>query len=105
MRSIRIAALLLGSAFLLASASAFAANHTGRISLYHLNSGVAGRGVCIQTAPAMPNTWACLWKNNPLYSEMSELMLQAHVNNRSCTISWNGPDPNGWNLISIVECR
>lgn len=105
MKGLEIAALLAGSALVLASAPVFAASHTGKIALYHLNSDVAGRGVCVQTLPAMPNTWACLWKNNPLYSEISALLLAGYVNNRTCTITWNTADPNGWNLIAIAECR
>ena len=105
MKRISVAAMFVGTVVLLAGGTASAAEQTAKISLYHLNSAISGRGVCVQTQPAMPNTWACLWKSNPLYTEISTLLLQAYLTNRTCTISWNGPDPSGWNLISIVECR
>jgi len=84
---------------------AMAAANSGRIANYHLNSEVPGRGVCVRMAPDLPGTgWACLWKSNPLYNEISTLLLQAQVNGRNCNITWNVQDPNGHNLISIAEC-
>ena len=105
MKISKFAAVFAGSVFMLTGATAFAATHTARLSLYHLNSTVSGRGVCVQTQPAMPNTWACLWKNNPLYTEMSALLLHAYLSNKTCSITWEQPDANGWNLITLVECR
>ena len=89
---------------LLVSTTALAASHTGTVSLYHLNSNVAGRGVCVQTSPAMSNTWACLWRGNPLYDEISQLLLKAYIDDRRCTIRWSTTDSHGWNLIELVEC-
>jgi hypothetical protein len=105
MKRVNVAAMLAGSVLLLTSAPAFAATHTAKISLFHLNSAVHGRGVCVQTQPAMPNTWACLWKNNPLYTEITDLLRDAYVTNKTCSITWDKPDPNGWNLVALVECR
>lgn len=100
-----VAAGLAGAALALASAAAMAADSTGKIALYHLNSEVEGRGVCVQMTPALPNTWACLWKSNPLYSELTGLLLQAFITNKTCTIIWRGPDPNGWHQVAMAECR
>ncbi len=105
MKSSKFAAMFAGSVLLLTSATAFAATHTAKLSLYHLNSDVGGRGVCVQTLPAMPNTWACLWKSNPLYTEIATLLLHAHLANQTCSITWKSADAHGWNLITQVECR
>lgn len=76
-----------------------------RISLYHLNSTVLDRGVCIRTTPPLPGTgWACLWKDNELYEEITDLLLNAYITRKRCNYTWNGLDPNGHNLLLLVEC-
>lgn len=105
MKRISIAIMLAGTFVLAPVSTASAANHTAKILVYHLNSAIAGRGVCVRTQPAMPNTWACLWKDNPLYTELSALILHAYLGNRTCSITWDSLDPSGWNQISSVECR
>ena len=102
--------MLLGVTALLAcllatSGTALAGTGSGTISVYHLNSAVPGRGVCVQMVPALPNTWACLWKSNALYQELTELLLQGFLWQKSCTIAWSALDPNGYLLIEWAECR
>lgn len=99
---LRVAAVLGG--LLATSGTALADSHGGTISLYHLNSAIAGRGVCIQTTPALPGTWACLWKSNPLYQEITTLLLNGFVFKRYCTISWTSMDSSGFPIIDLAEC-
>lgn len=92
-------------ALTLSSTIALAASQTGTISQYHLNSDVAGRGVCVTMSPGLPGTgWACLWKDNPLYNEISQALLQAIVNNRQCNVNWATTDSSGHALINMVSC-
>ena len=101
----KITAMLAGAAFLAISAPALAATHQGTVSIYHLNGNVVGRGVCIQTFPAMPNTWACLWKSNPLYAEITAMLLEGFISGKSCTLYWNSVDASGHNVLFAAECR
>lgn len=86
------------------SGTAMAATHSGTISLYHLNGTFPGRGVCVQTVPALPTTWACIYKTNALYEEITELLLQGFLSQRACKIWWNTLDPNALAIIYAVEC-
>nr|VFJ89264.1 MAG: hypothetical protein BECKLFY1418B_GA0070995_101430 [Candidatus Kentron sp. LFY] len=85
---------------------AFAGTHTGKIDLYHLNSDVSGRGVCIRMVPNLPGAgWACLWQNNPLYIEITDLLLEGFSTGRTCSVRWDRNDANGALLINQAECR
>jgi hypothetical protein len=76
-----------------------------RIALYHLNSTVQDRGVCVRTSPPLPGTgWACVWKDNELYEEITDLLLDAYLTRKRCNYTWNGLDPNGHNLLLLLEC-
>ncbi len=99
---LRVAATL--GCLLVTSGTALAGSNSGSITVYHQNSAVPGRGVCIQMAPALPATWACLWKSNALYQEITELLLQGFLWQRYCTITWSVGDPSGYHLIQWVEC-
>jgi hypothetical protein len=98
-----VAALL--GCLLATSGTALAGTGSGTISLYHLNGAISGRGVCVQMVPALPGTWACLWKTNSLYHEITELLLQGFLWQKSCTIAWSTSDPHGYLLIEWAECR
>lgn len=101
-KSVAVVAL---SLLTLVSSTATAETRTGAVSEYHLNSTVANRGVCIKLSPGLPGTgWACVWKDNPLYSEISQTLLQAQVNNRQCSIVWTSTDSAGHAIISMVSC-
>jgi hypothetical protein len=80
--------------FLSVTAGARAEDHSGTIALFHLNGQVPERGVCVQMVPAVPGTgWACLWKSNLLYKEITALLLEGHATGKSCQIGYtNGPD-------------
>src|SRR5262249_44793061 len=60
------AVMFLGAtaALLFANETCLAAQGTGKISVYHLNPQIPGRGACIQMVPALPGTWACVYSNN-----------------------------------------
>nr|VFK54764.1 MAG: hypothetical protein BECKTUN1418F_GA0071002_105414 [Candidatus Kentron sp. TUN]VFK59618.1 MAG: hypothetical protein BECKTUN1418E_GA0071001_105414 [Candidatus Kentron sp. TUN] len=98
--------LLALSILMLGGNLAFAGDHIGKIDLYHLNSDVHNRGVCIRMIPGLPGTgWACLWKNNGLYTEITDMLLEGFSTSRNCTITWHGNDSHGHLLINIAECR
>jgi len=84
--TLRRLALLL--AFSCASMAAHADQNTGKITAYHLNGDITDRGFCIQMSPALPATWACLYKGNSLYKELTALLLAAYLSGRTCTVSW-----------------
>ena len=73
---------------MISTSNAFAALHTGTISLYHLNSEEEDRGACIQMSPAIPegNGWACLWQDNEIYKEINALLLTGYATGNTCTI-------------------
>lgn len=90
---------------LLASTTARAAEHAGRITMFHLNGGVPERGACVQMTPAIPGTgYGCVWKSNPLYKEISALLLMAHAAAKSCSFSLDGRDSDGHAVISWAQC-
>ena len=87
------------------SGTSFAAQSTGKIITYHLNGNVAGRGVCVKTTPALPTGgWGCVWYSDHLYREYTDLLREAYLAGKTCVIAWNETDPNGFALISVVEC-
>jgi hypothetical protein len=93
-----VASLVSGQALAISKA-------TGKITNFHLNSTIPGRGVCVQASPALPTAgFACLFKNNPLYQETTELLLDAWENKRKCNFYWNSTDPTGHAILEIVEC-
>jgi hypothetical protein len=83
----------------------FGSNH-GRIDLIHLDSDVQGRGACIQMRPSIPgkSAWACLWRNNPLYPELRDLLQGAFTTGKRCTVFWSSVDASSHKTIQIVEC-
>jgi len=90
---------------LFASMTASAAEHQGRITLFHLNGGVAQRGACVQMSPAIPGTgYGCVWKTNPLYKEITALLMTAHAAGKSCSFPLDASDPDGHAVISWAQC-
>lgn len=84
---------------------AFADTATGRIANYHLNSSIAGRGLCVLMEPGLGgNGWACLQKTNDLYAEITATMLAANVAEKMCTVYWNSVDSDGNKVIYAVSC-
>ena len=78
---------------------------TGTVTLFHLNGAVTDRGACVQMSPAIPGDgWACVWKSNSLYKEISNLLLTSYLTGKSCRVSWDGPGPDGLRLIVWAEC-
>jgi hypothetical protein len=78
--------------------------HIGTITMFHLNGDVADRGVCVQMTPALPASgYACLWKANPLYKEITTLLLAGYMVGKSCRVAWAAPTDG---LLQIVwaEC-
>nr|VFK45708.1 MAG: hypothetical protein BECKTC1821E_GA0114239_10537 [Candidatus Kentron sp. TC] len=99
-------ALLALSVFTLSGNLAFAGSHAGKIDIYHLNSDVHRRGVCIRMIPDLPGTgWACLWKKNRLYTEITDMLLEGFSTSRNCTVRWNRNDSHGHLLINSAECQ
>jgi hypothetical protein len=72
-----------------ASMAAYAEENTGKITAFHLNGDIADRGVCVQMNPALPAPfWVCLFKSNPLYKEITALLLAGHASDKTCKVSW-----------------
>jgi hypothetical protein len=95
-----------GAAVLPMSGKSFAASVTAKISTFHLSGDNAGGQVCAQTTPPLPGQgWACVQFNNQLFRELTELLLQAYLLSKTCAITWNTTDNQGFFLIASVECR
>jgi hypothetical protein len=99
-------AMFLGTAaaLLFVNEMCFAAQGTGRVSVYHLNLGFPGRGACIQTVPPLPGTWACVYSttNNFLYHELNDLFRDAYIGQKTCLVDF---DLNNGNSVNFAECR
>lgn len=91
---------------MLVSGGAFAATSGGQITFYHLNSAVAGRDACVRMVPKIssPSGWACLYNNNPLRSQIANLMMHAYEQGTRCAISWSANSSEGFAIIQVVEC-
>jgi hypothetical protein len=101
--------LVLASALaftLLMSGTAFAqfTTHSGNMIVYHLNSQIQNRGPCIQTAPPAPTTWICLYRADPLYLEIRELLRDANELGRDCLFGWTATDANGFAMLNLLQC-
>jgi hypothetical protein len=101
----------LGLAFavmMLDASTALAASSTGKITEYHLNGSSAyqTRGVCIRMNPVLPTNggWACLYKNNYLYREITDLFLEAYKEQKTCQVNWSSGDSSGHGIIDWVSC-
>src|SRR3954471_21756588 len=75
---------------LFSSTTSFAADHTGSVTVYHLNGTIQNRGSCIRMNPPLPGTgWACVWSNsNTLSGEINDLFREAYFRGRQCSVSW-----------------
>jgi hypothetical protein len=64
---------------------------SGTITKLRLDKDIAGRGICIQMNPQLPEGagWACVWKDSPLCQETTNLLLNNYSGNKPCTITWN----------------
>lgn len=79
--------------------------HGGTVTVFHLNAHLPDRGACVQMAPAVPGTgWACVWKANPLYKELTALLLTAYTTAKSCKVGWATTGPDGHPQIVWAEC-
>ncbi|MEH1900996.1 MAG: hypothetical protein V7L04_06175 [Nostoc sp.] len=90
---------------MLGNTSALADSTSGTIIDYHLNGEVAGRGVCLQMNPTSPTVagWLCLWKDNALYQEVTDLLLNAYSSGKTCSITWT-TYRGGLAVIDYVHC-
>jgi hypothetical protein len=96
-------AVLAAAALPCSSQISFAASATGKITVYHLNGDVQGRGACIQMTPAIPGTWACVWLDH-LYNEKNQLLREGYFSGKQCTVNWD-TDLGGLHLINIAQCE
>lgn len=90
---------------MLGNTSALADTASGTISEYYLDSSAAGRGVCLQMNPTLPTVdgWACLWKDSPLYQEISDLYREGYSARKTCTVHWS-TYRGGFAEIDGVSC-
>ncbi len=90
---------------MLGNAPSLAASASGTISEYHLNSQVAQRGVCIKMNPTLPTAggWLCLWKDNALYQEVTNLLLEGYSSRKTCLVNWS-TYRGGYAAIDYISC-
>ena len=90
---------------MLGNTPSLADSATGTIREYHLNSQIAGRGVCLQMNPTSPTVsgWICLWKDNPLYQEITDILLEGYSSRKTCLVGWT-TYRGGLAVIDIVSC-
>lgn len=101
-----ISSALVSLALLVAWQAADADAGSGVIVKHHLNgdAAVSDRGVCVLLSPALPGQgWACLYKNNHLYKEISAHLLAAWISGTPVTVHWNSDSPEGYHLIHAVD--
>ena len=82
-----------------------AANHSGQITYYHLNSTVAGRDACIRMVPTIPagNGWACVFNNNPLRTQITTLAREGFFQGSKCAVNWTNI-VGGVAAIDMLDC-
>ena len=90
------------AALLFVNETCFAAQGTGKISVYLLDARIPGRGACIQMTPALPGTWACVFSttNNILYHEMNDLLRDAYIAQKTCAVDFD----TGNLSIDFAQC-
>jgi hypothetical protein len=87
------------------SGTALAADHSGVITLYHLNGGISGRDACVRMVPALPGTgWACVYNSNLLRSQIATLLRDGYEQGKQCHLFWANTAPEGHANISVAEC-
>jgi len=97
-------AFFLGTAatLLFVNETCLAAQGTGKISVYLLDTRIPGRGACIQMVPALPGTWACVFSttNNLLYHELNDLFRDAYVSQKNCLVDFETSDTS----VNFAQC-
>ncbi|MHC5936251.1 hypothetical protein [Nostoc sp.] len=90
---------------LLGNIPSLADTASGKIREYHLNPQITGRGVCLQMNPTLPtvNGWLCLWKDNALYQEVTDLLLEGYSSRKTCSVTWT-TYRGGLAAIDYVSC-
>ena len=97
-------------AFIFTAPSSHAAgDNIGKIGLPHLNSSITGRGICFQMDPQLPTKWACIYKDNSLYVELTELVFSAwrwspRPAAPFCRVAWRETDSRGHAVVNLIEC-
>jgi hypothetical protein len=106
-------------ALMVTGSQALAASATGTIAKYRLDSQPQHAAVCIQLEPPISGKdWACLSNRNPIpyqtpngavYIEpcphLGELIQDAYLTRKACTVSWDFVDVSGYAVITAVECK
>lgn len=77
----------------------------GKIARYHLNSGIPGRGVCMQMQPQIPRSgWAYLYRGSILYQEITALLLAGYSAGRNCGFNYQDENSLGHKVILVAKC-
>ena len=82
-------------------------SHTGIVENLHLNAGIATRGPCFHMQPSIPginDNWACIWKDNVLYKEITLVLFSAWAHAFSCSIQWDQKDSSGFPKVRLLDC-
>lgn len=99
-------ALVFGAA-LTGMGAVSAATHSGKIVTVHNNGTVQDRGMCFRMDPAVPvnGGWACLYRANFMFKEITATVLAAYMHaGRDCTVWWREVDASGRAIVDTVEC-
>ena len=73
---------------MLGNTSALAEGQVGIITEYNV-SPLFAKGVCIKLNPPFPNTdrsLVCVFKDNPFYKEISDLLLEGFSSRKTCNV-------------------
>ena len=92
-------------AMLGAATNGFAASATGYIAAYRVSGEANTPPLCIRLNPPLPDKeWACLQNFSP-GGEIVELLREAFIHKKVCTIYWSTVDYSGNPLFTSLECR
>lgn len=87
------------------AAVASADSASGVVVKEALYGNYADRGICVQLLPSIPGTgWACVWKDNALYKEITAALLAARNVETQCDVGWDATDSEGHKIIVYVSC-
>ncbi|HEY2030440.1 MAG TPA: hypothetical protein VGH20_14660 [Myxococcales bacterium] len=106
-RRVSIIGVAIASLFAVAPAAHAFSNQTPPVTITAVNldgdNRVSGGGVCITTSASFTQPWFCLVNTNPLYRELTSLILLASTKGSTCTIYYNpGTGVNGSEIRAMT---
>lgn len=74
----------------------------------HLNGSRIDRGVCIEMNPSGSENigYACLYRSNALYDDMTAVVMAAYMGERlNCVVWWNSVDTQNLGIVDTAGCN